>query len=255
MKSVHIQNYPINFFSPEEDLVNKMDAVRQICSAVLSIRKKFNLRARLPLAKLTIIGEEALHFEKFKKFILEEANVKKIIFDPNFTTETKVKLDISFDKVGKKFGSKMPEILKSVKTGTWKKLANGSILAGQEILSSEDFTLKLVPTFEGQNYESIGSDLLVVLDTEVSETLEMEGLARDFVRFVQNQRKTQNFQVNDKIELFYSGDEKFDKMMEQNLRYIEEQCLISRTVKSVEEEDFVYIEFDEIKTSIKIKLV
>jgi isoleucyl-tRNA synthetase len=254
MKSIHIENFPQKIFQPQEELVTQMDTVREICSAVLSIRKKFNLRARLPLAKLTIVGEDALHFEKFKKFIMDEANVKKIIFNPNFTDGTKMKLDISFDKVGKKFGKKMPEILKAVKLGHWKKLANGSIFAGQEILSPEEFTLKLVPSAEGENYESIGSEILVILDTEVTEALEMEGLARDFVRIVQNERKSKNFEVNDRITLSYTGDGKFEQMINQNIDYIKEQCLIQNCLKANEDNSFSYVDLDGVNAMMHIEI-
>jgi isoleucyl-tRNA synthetase len=255
MKSVHLENFPKQIFDPEEELVKQMDTVREICSAVLSLRKKFNLRARLPLSKLTVIGENALIFEKFKKFIMDEGNVKKIIFNPNFTTETKMKLDISFDKVGKKFGKKMPEILKSVKAGTWKKLANGSILAGQEILTAEDFTLKLVPSFDGENYESVGSELLVVLDIEITEALEMEGLARDFVRIVQNERKFKGLEVNDKISLLYEGDEKFEGMVNQNIAYIKEQCLIEKCLKSAEDKSFSPVNLEGVTAMMRIDVI
>lgn len=251
--SVHIQNFPINFFKPDSELTEKMDATREICSAISSIRKRFNLRARLPLSKLTIIGENALDLESYKKFILEEGNVKKIILDPNFTKETVVKIDILFEKCGKKFGKKMPEIVSAIKSQNWKKLSNGSILAGGEILSADDFIMRLTPTFEGNNFESIGTKFLIILDTTVNEALEMEGLARDFIRIVQNQRKEKAFEVNDKITLFYEGSERFQSMLSLNENYIKEQCLIKEIVKSKEDTDFILADLEDAHAMIKIK--
>ena len=255
MKSVHLENFPTKIFNTNQDLVHKMDIVRKICSATLNIRKKFNLRARLPLSKLTIIGENALKLESFKKYIIDEANVKKIILDPNFSRETETKLEICFEKAGKKFGKKMPEIIKAVKSGTWKKLANGSILAGQEILSQDDFIMTLVPTSEGENFESIGNDFVVVLDTVVTEDLEMEGLARDFVRVIQNERKQQSLELNDKINLFYIGEEKFEKMIAHNTDYIKEQCLILECHKAVEDKNFIPANLSDIIAMFNIKVV
>jgi isoleucyl-tRNA synthetase len=252
MNSVHLEDFPSDIYSVNKNLVDMMDVVREVCSSVLSIRKKFNLRARLPLAKLTIIGENALKLEGFKKYILDEANVKKIILDPNFARETETKLEIYFDKVGKKFGKKVPEIVKLAKQNHWKKLANGSILIGQEILSAEDFKLTLIPTSEGENFESIGDDFVVVLDVEITEELEMEGISRDFVRFIQSERKQNAFEINDKIKLFYSGDIKFKNMIQQNIAYIKEQCLIEYCEEKLEDKTFVPVNLEGMIGMISI---
>ena len=253
--SVHLQNFPEHFFKPDKTTTSQMDVVREVCSTALSIRKKFNLRARLPLAKLTIIGENALGLEPFRKFITDEANVKKIILDPNFTRQTETKIDILFEKAGKKFGKKMPEIVKAIKGGSWKKLSNGSVLAGGEILAPEDFIYKLVPTFEGENFESVGSDFLVVLDTEISETLEMEGLARDFIRAIQNERKVNKLEVNDRINLLYAGDARFEKMLSSNLAFIKEQCLILEAFKVKEDATFTYVDLEDTTSMVKLEKV
>lgn len=252
MKSIHLSDFPKNFYNPNIDVINKMDIVREICSASSSIRKKFNLRARLPLAKLTIIGEKALELEEYRKFIVEEANVKKIILDPNFTKEAELKLEINFSKLGKKLGSKMPEITKAVKAKQWKKLLNGSILVADEILSPEDFTLKLVRIASEENYESIGSDFLVILETEVSEELELEGLTRDFVRIIQNERKMRNYNITDKITLYFQGDERFNKLIAIHKNYIQEQCLIENLVNTKADDNFIKLDLHELEVAIKL---
>lgn len=252
MRSIHLLNFPHNFYTPNINVVHKMDVVRKICSASSSIRKRFNLRARLPLAKLTIIGEDVLELEDYRKFISDEANVKKIILDPNFTKEAELKLDINFSKLGKKLGSKMPEITKAIKEKHWKKLLNGSILVGDVILAPEDFTLKLVPISSAVNYESIGSDYLVALAVDVDEALELEGIARDFVRIIQNERKLKKFEITDKINLYYKGDDHFAKLIRTHKNYIREQCLIENIIESEEDSNFIHADIDEINISVKI---
>lgn len=254
MKSVHVMDYPKSLNTLGHSIVEEMEIIREICSAILSIRKRFNLRSRLPLSKVTIIGERAVSLEVYKKFILEEANVKKIILDPNFSRESKLKLDIIFDKAGKKLGSKMPSVLKALKEDNWKKLSNGSILIADEILTSEDFNLKLIPIFEGDNYESVGSDFLVILDTAVSEELKMEGLVRDFVRVLQNARKELDLAVSDKINLYYNGSEKFEEAILVNSNYIKEQCLISRLIKSTGG-NFTKQSIDDLEIHFKIEKI
>lgn len=252
MKSIHIQNFPQEFFTPDEKLVREMDIIREICSAILSIRRRFNLRARLPLSKVTIIGENVLFIESYKKFILEEGNIKKVILDPNLARESKVKLEIIFKKVGEKVGNKMPLILQAIKDNSWKKLSNGSILIADEILSPEDFNLKLIPVFEGENYESIENKFLVVLETSISNELETEGIARDFVRAVQNGRKDIELEVNDKITLFYQGSEPFEIAIITWAKYIKEQCLIESLVKQKDDGSFIKCEVENLDACFKI---
>lgn len=247
MKSVHTQDYRANLSLTDDKLMVEMDTVREICSAILGIRKKFGLRARLPLNKVTIVGANAILLENYRQFILEEANVKKVIFDPNFSRESKVKLEIIFEKVGKKFGNKVPEILKALETDSWKKLSNGSALIANEILSPDDFKLKLIPTFTGENYDSIGSDFLVILDINVSPELEMEGIVRDFVRAVQNQRKKLQYDVSEKISLWYSGDDRFEAAISQMIGFIKEQCLAQNAKKQKWSLGFEECNFDGIK--------
>ena len=55
--SVHLQDYPdVSYLEDEKNLVSDMDLVRNICSSALSIRDNKNLRVRLPLGSLRIIG-------------------------------------------------------------------------------------------------------------------------------------------------------------------------------------------------------
>jgi isoleucyl-tRNA synthetase len=67
---------------------------------------------------------------------------------------------------------------------------------------------------------------IVTLDTNVTEELRREGMARDFVRLVQNLRKEKDFNVSDRIELVYSTDNaELVKAIEDNKNYVAEQVL------------------------------
>ena len=77
--SVHLENWP----SPEvgvddPGLVEAMDLVREVCSAAHSIRKANHLRARLPLASLTVAGRGAAGLDPFVELIKDEVNVREM---------------------------------------------------------------------------------------------------------------------------------------------------------------------------------
>ena len=61
-----------------------------------------------------------------------------------------------------------------------------------------------------------GAELKVELDTKMTPELELEGEAREFIRQVNTVRKENKLTVQDRVNIFYSGDiddlvEKFGK--------------------------------------------
>ena len=91
--SVHLQNFPdVSFLNSDADLVADMDMVRQICSAALFIRDQKNLRVRLPLNTLNIIGRKASQMLQYKDIIADEVNVKNIKITPEIGDLAELKL-------------------------------------------------------------------------------------------------------------------------------------------------------------------
>jgi len=72
-------------------------------------------------------------------------------------------------------------------------------------------------------YQGEGGEL--VLDTEISEELKLEGLARDLVRKIQELRKQSGFAVEDRIRLFYQGDGILAEALERWREYIATETL------------------------------
>ncbi|MFM6972042.1 MAG: DUF5915 domain-containing protein, partial [Alphaproteobacteria bacterium] len=106
--SLHLQDFPdISFLPNDHKLIEEMDLVRNICSSVLSIRDHKNLRVRLPLSSLTIIGKNSEKFTKYFEIISEEVNVKKIDLASDINQYAEYKLQLNFKKIGAKFGAKI----------------------------------------------------------------------------------------------------------------------------------------------------
>ena len=79
--SVHLQTFPRLDFLPDNlQLIEQLDIVQKICSAGLSLREKHNLRVRLPLLSLEIIGNNTSWLNDFSYMIADELNIKQIIF-------------------------------------------------------------------------------------------------------------------------------------------------------------------------------
>jgi isoleucyl-tRNA synthetase len=65
----------------------------------------------------------------------------------------------------------------------------------------------------------------VAIDTTVTRVLLLEGLMRDFVRHVQNLRKEADFNVNDRITLFYQADGDLAEAIDAHADYIRTETL------------------------------
>jgi isoleucyl-tRNA synthetase len=204
--SIHLQDFPnVDFIDSESQLINSMDLVRSICSTALAIRDNKNLRVRLPLQSLTIIGKDAQKILPFSEIIAEEVNVKEIKIVEEISQFAENKLQINFKKIGAKFGAKIKEITNAIKEGDWQKINDKTIkIAGVELID-DDFELKLTTKNIDEKKSAImplpSNDYLVLLAIEITKELEDEGIARDIVRAIQQNRKDANLEITNHINL------------------------------------------------------
>ena len=153
--SIHLQDFPnVDFIDCEAQLINDMDLVRSICSTALAIRDNKNLRVRLPLQSLTIIGKDAQRILPFSEIIAEEVNIKEIKIVEEISQFAENKLQINFKKIGAKFGSKIKEITNAIKEGNWQKINDRTIqIAGVELVDDESYLKSASGNSHGDIYE------------------------------------------------------------------------------------------------------
>lgn len=242
--SVHLQNFPdVSFLNTEKELVKNMDMVRAICSSTLFIRDQRNLRVRLPLSRLIIVGKNIKNIAEFSDIISEEINVKKIEFNENVDEIAELKLQINFKKIGSKYGAKVKEITNAVKNGAWQKISQNQIriaLDQENIdLIDDEFELKLTQKENPDSTMAIAvlpsNDCLVMLDTTITEELKQEGIARDIVRAIQQNRKDANLDISDRINLrIFSANAEIVTVIRNFADYIREQTL-GKTLETTDE--------------------
>lgn len=223
--SVHLTYYPdYSKFLTDAALVEKMDKIQEICTAALHIRNKKNIRIRQPLSSLTVIGKGLEGLIEFKNLIEDEVNVKNIYFNDDITKFAELKLKLNFKELGKRLPHKIKEILADNKRGNWKREGDNIIIANEKILNNE-FEL-LLEAFDHSNTMALPkNDALVMLDLHISNELELEGMARDFIRAVQQARKDAGLDISDKITVNIFTVEKLKQALYNNLNYVKEQIL------------------------------
>ena len=229
--SIHLQDFPnVDFIDSEAQLINDMDLVRSICSTALSIRDNKNLRVRLPLQSLTIIGKDAQRILPFSEIIAEEVNIKEIKIVEEISQFAENKLQINFKKIGAKFGSKIKEITNAIKEGNWQKINDRTIqIAGVELVD-DDFELKLTTKNIDEKKSAIlplpSNDYLVLLTIEITKELEDEGIARDIVRAIQQNRKDANLEITNHINIeIFSSNPRILEVAQAFDAYIKHQVL------------------------------
>ena len=228
LQSVHLQDFP-NVSNIEFDsvLVDEMDLVKEICSTALFLRDKENLRVRLPLNQIKIIGQDIKNLEKYKDIIADEINVKNVVFENNLNEVADYVLEVDLKKLGAKYGSKLKDIMIAVKSNNWKQINDKVEIAGI-ILNNDEYTIKLkAKNQNAKNLQPLSNNkALIELDLNITPELELEGFARDIVRLIQQDRKEADLNLSDKIALFIDvKSDTIKQAIEKNAEYIKKQTL------------------------------
>ncbi len=215
-RSVHLTDWPDEALFPrDEALVAQMDDVRHIASVGNSLRKKEQLRARLPLAELTVVHHEPASLERFAALIADELNVKAVRLLDVTGEEARgmgveQRLSVNARAAGPRLGKQVQVVIKGAKAGDWSIDEDGVVTAGGIGLADGEYSVDLVASessaMEGRTVGVLRGGDFLVLDTRVTPELEAEGTARDVVRAIQSARRAAGLEVSDRIRLTVDGD-------------------------------------------------
>ena len=223
--SVHLQNFPKVNFKVDNEIVRKMDEIREICNCVFSLRKDANIRVRMPLKSITICGNSNLDNDCLD-LIKQEVNVKNIeIFEDNLDKIAKKEVVLNMKECGRLFGSKLKNILSEQKAGNWQITNNKLQIAGLE-LEKELFDIIYKSKDGKKTIACQNFNLLVMINTEQTRDLIIEGLSRDLIRIIQQTRKDNGLEISDKINVILNTkDPIFEEILSIWKDYIMEQTL------------------------------
>ncbi len=212
-ESVHLCDYPSGDVKiVDEALSARMNFVREISSLGRNARMAASLKVRQPLAKVEVVLADTTHqrwLEEHTDLIAEELNVKAV----EFTTEGEEYISYlvvpNFKRLGPRLGKNMPAGKKLLAEIDAAKLLAEMKSAGKATLNfpdgsaieidNEDIEVRLQakPGWAAAQ----GKGCVVVLATELTPKLIAEGLARDIVRLIQDQRKDEGCEYTDRIKI------------------------------------------------------
>jgi isoleucyl-tRNA synthetase len=212
-ESVHLCDYPqpdATLLDPE--LNKRMAAAQRIVGLGHKLRDDANVRVRQPLAEVRFASSdpsEAAAIEHLAEVVKEELNVKRLIRAENLDGLATYSYKPNLKTLGPKYGKLLGGIGKALATAEAAQLAplrrgenvtlqiagTDVILLPGDILVSTEHTPGWVTAAEGS--------LQIALSTELSPELIREGMARDFVRQVQQLRKDADLEIGDRIRISY----------------------------------------------------
>ena len=258
-ESVHLADFP----KYDEKLINieieeQMDLVRDVCSLGRFAREEANIKVRQPISHLILPLNDKDIIGDLISVIEEELNVKEIIFKEDMSEYLDYIVKPNFKVLGKTLGPKVKELQEILTKLSTKDIA---LLQSDGLtvkLGDEDFKLTnemvLISLKQKEGYASSSNNkTCVVLNTELTEDLILEGLAREFVRKVQSLRKEADFVITDHIKVIYHGSDKINQMLDKYYDYVMGEVLGDELVK---DETLAFDdELNDEKVAIKVEKI
>ncbi len=242
--SVHLTDYPVaNSEMIDEDLSRDMTAVLQVVRLGRAARSEANLKVRQPLPAVLVHSQDprdAQAVVRLKEQILDELNVKDVRALEELSDVVSWDVKPNLPVLGPKYGKKLGAIRKALgaldaEVVAAKANAGEPISLGEidgDVLELEP-TEVLVSLRKREGFAAAqGDGATVALDTELTEELIQEGMARDFVRGVQDARKRMDLRIEETIDVTYSTDDPTADAIERNRDFISREVLAT-TVERV----------------------
>jgi len=267
-ESVHLAAWPEHDPALIDEKLNaEMNLVMRMTSLGHAARNKANRKVRQPLSEVAFSvsnQEEEKVIAGYAELLADELNVKTVRLLNAAGEAVSYSLNPLPKQLGQKYGSLFPEIRKAIlgmdAESTALKLLSGVCISlqinGKELgILPEEVEVRLQAR-EGYSVASEGA-YLAALVTELTPELIAEGLAREFVRRVQDLRKAADLDIADRIKLFYTATPVLQRAIEDFKEYIMTETLTRELVNKMPLEEMFTAEdtFDTEKVLIGIKKV
>lgn len=257
-ESVHIAYFP----KADEERIDarteeRMDLVRALVGLGRGTREKERIKVRQPLSEILVDGKYEELIGDLTPLIMEELNVKKVVFEKELDQYMNYSLKPNFKVAGPILGKNIKAfggaLAKADAADTVAKLeADGKItleLNGEPTEITTDMVDMRISAKEGFAV-AMENNVFTILDTTLNNELIAEGLARELISKVQQLRKQKNFEMMDKIEILLSADEEVAAAVEAHKDYIMKETL---ALEIAEGSDLKEYDLNGHKTGIDVE--
>ncbi|MBS0620888.1 MAG: isoleucine--tRNA ligase [Verrucomicrobia bacterium] len=221
--SVHLTRFPTYEKGLRDEVLEReMGWVQEVVSLGHSLRKENKMKVRQPLAKAYVISAnpEILGALTSKQHLIaEELNVKEVKFEAREEGFVSLSAKANFRVLGKKVGKKMNAANAAILALEQTQLA--ALMRGDSIsLNVEGEAILLTPedvAVERKVKEGLiaatAGEITIALDTDLTEELLLEGLAREMVNKINSMRRDEGYAVTDRVVIALKATDRIKKAL------------------------------------------
>ena len=266
-ESVHLADFPVcNDAMVDKYLEDCMQLAQQSSSMILALRRKAEKKVRQPLQKAIIPVQNAEMLEQLNyvsDLIKAEVNVKELQVVKAEDSDVKLvkRIKPNFKTLGKKYGKQMKEIAAAVNAFTQDDIdsieQNGSynlsLASGAVLVELADVEI-VTEDMPGWLVANEGS-LTIALDITVTEELRQEAVARELVNRIQNIRKSNGYEIVDKIAVQIAKHDEVNAAIDTFKQYIATQVLADSLELVDTLSDGTDMDFESFVLQVKVEKI
>jgi isoleucyl-tRNA synthetase len=260
--SVHLADFPVYHAElVDKTLEERMQLAQEISSMVLSLRKKVGIKVRQPLQtiRIPVTSQTRQNIVSVSEIIKSETNIRHIEFlSPSEILVTR-KVKPNFKALGPKCGKLMKQVAEQLQTLSQQQIAIFEEdqkypleIAGQTIevdLSDIEFISEDIPGWLVAN----DGRLTVALDITLTDQLRKEGIAREFVNRIQNIRKSNGYEITDRIVVKIEKQAEINDAISDFSAYIATQTLANALTLEEVLNEATELDFEEFIVKISVE--
>lgn len=235
--SVHLEDFPIcNETYINAKIEEKMDLVRELISLGRNAREEAKIKVRQPISEVILDGKVKNKIFDLVDLIKEELNVKTVEFTDDVTKYMYYEIKPNYKVCGPILGkdiSIFANSLKELTTTDINSLEEGSskeiLVNNNKINVTYDMLDVRIISKEGFNTSYINSNF-IILNTTLNKELIDEGIVREFISKVQQLRKTNDYEMMDNINIYYSNNDSFNESIKNYIEFIKSETLAKELI-------------------------
>ena len=243
----------------DENVEKRMDLVRTLVALGRGTREKEKIKVRQPLGEVLVDGSYEEVIGDLTPLIMEELNIKKVVFENDLDEYMNYSLKPNFKVAGpvlgkniKAFGGAMAKADPKATVAALESDGKISLeLNGEMVDITPDMVDVKITAKEGFAV-AMENNVFTILDTTITPELESEGLARELVSKVQQMRKQNDYEMMDNINIYVAADDDVKAAIETHKDYIMKETL---AVSIEEKEGLDTVNLNGHKTGLDIERI
>ncbi|MBL8055907.1 MAG: class I tRNA ligase family protein, partial [Anaerolineales bacterium] len=218
----------------DEILLAEMEAARTVVALGHAVRAAGNLKVRQPLSRVVVVAPPAQRprLQHMAALVADELNVKALEFVENEAELVTYRLMPDNRALGPRFGPRFPKVRAALAEAN-PQAAVTILRSGQQLALDVDGELVelaagdviVTPQPKAGFAVKAEGEYVVALDTAVTPALRAEGLAREFVRRVQDLRKSAGFEIADRINTYFIASPALAEAVLAHADYVQGETL------------------------------